>query len=173
MNVGSVGSRGRLPPSNFTKQLVKCLYAPFSIVPIVCEGAPRMCTQLFDCFLLPCIWLSPLNWLLHSLHFRPVLVPLSTDYFCVCIKMTKSSTQLSCIRYVMFIRAHTYCHTHIATPTRFWLSPGQISLWICLCLFVRVISFQCMLMHLPLCCALYLETLLTCSYEKCERKTNY
>ena len=88
MNVGSVGNRGRLPLSNFTKLLVKCLFSRYSIVPIVYEGAPRMCTQFFDCFLLPCIWLLPLNWLLHSLHFRPVLVPFSTVYFCVCIKIT-------------------------------------------------------------------------------------
>ena len=88
MNVGSVGNRGRLPLSNFAKQLVKYLFSRYSIVPIVCEGAPRMCTQLFDCFLLPCIWLLPLNWLLHSLHFCPVLVPFSTVYFCVCIKIT-------------------------------------------------------------------------------------
>ena len=124
------GEQGPLAPLKYHKTIGKVPLCTFNIVPIVCEGAPRMCTQLFDCFLLPCIWLLPLNWLLHSLHFRPVLVPLSTDYFCVCIKMTKSSTQLSCIRYVMFIPAHTYCHTHIATPTRFWLSPGQISLWI-------------------------------------------
>ena len=131
MNVGAVGNRGHLSLPNCTKQLVKCLFAaPYSIFSIVCEGAPSMCTQLCDYFLLPCMWLLPLNWVLHSLHFRPVLVPFSTVYFCACITIMKSSTQLSCIHQVMFKRAHTKCHTHIATPTSFWLSPGQISLWI-------------------------------------------
>ena len=130
MNVGAVGNRGHFPLPNCKKQLVKCLFAPYSIFSIVCEGAPRMCTQLCDCLLFPCIWLLPLNLAYALITLHPIVVPFSAFYFCVYIKITTSSSQLSCIHEVRFIRAHALCHTHIATSMSFWLIPGQISLWI-------------------------------------------